>query len=187
METLKKYKNIFLEIFKKKPKLLVIIGLVGVLLIFLSSFFESGDKREDTTAKITAEEYCESLENKLTNQIKDVVGGDVKVMITLESSIEYVYASESKNDESEVEDAYANKNQKSQKQKQIQKNYITCKDENGREVPLVVTEIMPNVKGVVVACENGDNEAIGSAVTSLVTTALDISESKVCVLGTNMQ
>ncbi|MBQ7129360.1 MAG: hypothetical protein IJO19_05175, partial [Clostridia bacterium] len=171
METLINFKNNITELIKKNPKIIVIIGLVGIALIFLSGYFDKSDtNKESAKTKITAEEYCESLEEKLSNQIKDVVGGNVKVMITLESSIEYVYASESKNNESEVEDAYANNNQKSQKEKQIQKNFITCKDENGNEVPLVVTEIMPNVKGVVVACNNGDNDAISSAVTSLVTT-----------------
>ncbi len=188
MKDLIKLKNNFFEILKQKPKILVVAGLIGIALIFLSSYFNNGEKKENTNiSKITAEEYCESLEQKLSSQIKDVVGGDVKVMITLESGIEYIYASESKNNESEVEDAYANNNQKSQKQKEMQSNYITCKDENGKEVPLVVTEIMPNVKGVVVACENGDNEVINSAIKSLVTTALDIGENKVCVLGTQIQ
>lgn len=177
-------KEQFFTVLKSKPKIIVIIGVIGIALIFLSVFFEkSPEKTVSTDVKITAEEYSSGLEKKLSEQISDVVGGDVKVMITLESGIEYVYASESKNNESEVEDAYSNKNQKSQKEKQVQNSYITCKDENGNEVPLIVTEIMPNVKGVVVACKNGDNEVIGSAVKSLVTTALDISDSKVCVLG----
>ena len=70
-----------------------------------------------------------------------------------------------------------------QKDKQSQNNYILYKDENGNEVPLVVTEIMPSVKGVVVGCENGENEFVCATVKSLVTTALDISDDKVCVVG----
>lgn len=180
-------KEKIIDILKNKPKIIVVIGLIGILLIFFSGFLEKNtEETVSPSVKLTSDEYCESLEKKLSEQIKDVVGGDVKVMITLESGIEYVYASESKNNESEVEDAYSDKNQKSQKQKQIQNSYITCKDENGNEVPLVVTEIMPNVKGVVVACKNGDNEVIASAVKTLITTALDISDSKVCVLGLDM-
>lgn len=183
-ENFSNIKEYFFNLLKRKPKLIVIIGLIGIAIIMLSSFIEKDTLTgEDSSKKITAEEYSSGLEEKLSRQIEDVVGGDVKVMITLESGIEYVYASESKNNESEVEDAYSDKNQKSQKEKQVQNSYITCKDENGNEVPLIVTEIMPNVKGVVVACKNGDNEVIGSAVKTLVTTALDISDSKVCVLG----
>lgn len=183
---MKNYKN-FLEILIKKlknnPKIIVIIGLVGISLIFLSSLIDSNKSDEIKTTVLTSTDYCNSLESRLSEQIKEVIGGNVKVMITLESGVEYIYASEAKNNESEIEDSDDNKKQKLQKDKQSQNNYILYKDENGNEVPLVVTEIMPNVKGVVVGCENGDNEFVCSTVKSLVTTALDVSDDKVCVVG----
>ena len=42
---------------------------------------------------------------------------------------------------------------------------------------------MPNIKGVVIGCENGQNEVISSVVKNLVTTALDVNDDKVCVVG----
>ena len=169
---------------KNNPKIIVAIGLLGVCIIFLSSVFENKNNTiKKTDNEITVENYCFELENKLCEQIKEVVGGDVKVMITLETGVEYIYASEAKNNESEIEDDSYNNGQKLQKDKQIQNNYILYKDESGNEVPLVVTEIMPCVKGVVVGCDYGNDEIVSSVIKKLVTTALDVSDDKVCVVG----
>lgn len=42
-------------------------------------------------------------------------------------------------------------------------------------------EIEPKIRGVVVACENGDDPVIVSRVSEIVTKALNISSAKVCV------
>ncbi len=183
MKNFKEYFEKNFEKVKNNPKIIVIIGLVGIALILLSNVFETNNNKEIQTTSLTASDYCDGLENQLSEQISEVVGGNVKVMITLESGVEYIYASEAKNNESEIEDSDSNNKQKLQKDKQSQNNYILYKDENGNEVPLVVTEIMPSVKGVVVGCENGENEFVCATVKSLVTTALDISDDKVCVVG----
>ena len=186
---MKKYKDLIIDLIKKtknNPKLLIVIGIVGVSMIFISSIFDNSGKKEISTTKLTAYEYCNTLEVQLSKQIKEVVGGNVEVMITLESGVEYIYASEAKNNESEIEDSDNKNSQKLQKDKESQNNFILYKDENGNEVPLVVTEIMPSVKGVVVGCDNGDNEYVCTTIKNLVTTALDVSDDKVCVVGLNI-
>ena len=188
MEKLISLKNKYLDKLKKNPKLIVIIGLIGVALIFLSEFLpvSNSSSQKNLSSKATTEEYCEGLENQLSEQISEVVGGKVNVMLTLETGVEYVYASEAKNNESEIEDGVRENNKKKQKEKQNQNNYILYKDENGNEVPLVITEIMPNIKGVVVSCENGENEAVKAIIKNLVKTALNISDERVCVVGLNI-
>lgn len=183
-----KLKNQVAQILTKRANLVIIIGLIGIALIFSSTFLESENSAENekTSASITAEEYGLELERKLSEQISEVIGGDVKVMVTLQTGIEFVYASEAKNNESEIENADSTVRQKLQKDKQSENNYIIYQDENGNEVPLVITEIMPEVKGVVVGCYNGDNEAISAIVKNLVKTALNISDDKVCVVGLDL-
>ena len=174
----------FLKNIKNNPKIIVVIGLVGILIIFLSSIFENKPQSDiPVSSENVSDEYCVNLENKLSKQIKEVVGGDVNVLITLETGVEYIYASEAKNNIKEIEDEDVQNGQKLQKDRQEQNNYILYKDENGNEVPLVVTEIMPSVKGVVVSCEKGDDEIVSSIVKNLVKTALNISDDKVCVVG----
>lgn len=183
MNSILKIKNSIFEKLKKNPKIIVILGLVGIALIFLSGFSQNKTKTTEVSSALTASDYSESLEKKLSEQISEVVGGKVKVMVTLETGVEYIYASEAKNNESEIEDAGSKEKQKLQKDKKSENNYILYKDENGKEVPLVVTEVMPSIKGVVVGCENGENEVISATVKNLVKTALNISDDKVCVVG----
>ena len=180
------FKNKFLTVIKNKPKIILIIGLIGIALILFSSVFDKKSEKvsvNNESVEISAEEYGNKLEEKLSVQISEVIGGKVKVMVTLENGIEYIYASEYKNDESEIEDAFSDEQQKLQKDKKSENNYILYKDENGNEVPLVVTRVMPTVKGVVVGCNNGENETISGVVKCLVTTALNITDDKVCVVG----
>ena len=45
----------------------------------------------------------------------------------------------------------------------------------------LVTEILPTVKGVVIVCAGGDDQAVRERVQSAVTTALNITARRVCV------
>lgn len=58
--------------------------------------------------------------------------------------------------------------------------------ENGMEYlydgdAVLVTEILPTVKGVVVVCEGGDDPTVCARIQNAVTTALHITSKRVCV------
>lgn len=169
----------------KKPKILVIIGLCGILLIAVSGMFsQKSDKKESTeptTTKITAQQYKADLQEQLKNAVCNATGGRASVLITLDSDVEYVYASQGKSQSSEQQNGGVDS--KIQKGQGSENSYVIVKDGDGNEMPLVITAVMPNVKGVVVNCDGGDDETVKEQVTSIVTTALSISEEQVCVSG----
>ena len=70
----------------------VIIGIVSILLIFLSGQF-TGEKNTDNNQKdFSSANYCETLTEELTNMIENLEGvGEAQVLITLENSYEYFY------------------------------------------------------------------------------------------------
>ena len=181
-QTTKKY----LELIKNNPKYLLIIAAVILVLILFINFVEGDKKSVYTMADGDANQYRVELEKRLSEQIGTVIKGEVNVMITLENSVEYIYASENKNNLKSVEDSGDENKQKVQKDEQNEDNYIIYKDTNGSEVPLVVTQVMPNIKGVVVSCENGENHVIQTKIKDLVKTALNISDDKVCVIGVDI-
>lgn len=181
---MKDIKSIFKDAVKN-PKWLVIIGLAGILLISVSGFFQGAKNNEETretTTAVSAEQYKQQLESQIKGAVSHVTGGKVSVMITLNSDIEYVYASEGKNSNKEQQNGVG-ENNRVQKDQGSENNYVIVKDSNGNESPLVVTAVMPKVKGAVVNCDGGDDPATKAAVTEIVTTALNIDEDKVCVLG----
>lgn len=170
------------EFLKNKNKWLIIIGFVGIGLIFLSSLFPSGNqnRKSDQKEQQSLCDYEKQLEDKIEDTICKISGaGKCKVVITFDQGIEYIYAKEEKNTDDKSltskTDEYAEGSKKSG-----ENEYIIIDTENGEQA-LLITEKAPKVRGVVVVCEGGGNPSVAATVKRAVTVALDISESKVCV------
>ena len=171
-----------------KSKFLVVLGLVGLVLILISSFdfndtgqSETMGEQKSSQSGVYASDYVNETEAKLENVISDMLGGTkVTVMVTLESGAEYVYADEIKTDADVTKDQSALKTQQSDSN---QKTYIVIKDSEGNEHPLIVTEKMPKVRGVVVVCENGETPSVASAVRLAVRSSLNVDDEKICIIG----
>ena len=59
-------------------------------------------------------------------------------------------------------------------------SYITVKTADGGEQALLITTEMPQVRGVAVVCEGGDDEIINEKIT---TAALNITSKRVYIAG----
>ena len=167
----------------KKPKTVLIIGLVGIGLIVLSSLFSSGEsKRENVkTGEMTAEEYKTILEEDIKETVTDITGSkNVSVVITLESGIKYSYA-----DIREETLTEKKENEKESTDNETKSGYITVKTAEGGEQALLVTTQMPKVRGVAIVCDGGDNERIAEKIQNAVMSALNISSKKVYICGRN--
>ena len=105
--------------------------------------------------------------------------GQNRVMVTLENGVQYVYATEQKTGSNRVEDTGDSSNRLSQ-QDDSEESVIVVDAEDGRK-GLLVTELEPIVKGVVVVCEGGDQEDVQQRVSQAVTTALNITSKRVYV------
>lgn len=160
----------------KGVKVALALGLGGMLLILLSEWIPFGGETKQEVSVVTAEQYCEAVERRLGDLLEDMDGvGTCRVYVTLESSVEYVYATEQK------ENADTNKNGEQISEKaDTQEKIVLIKGENG-ETGLLLTELQPQVKGVVVVCDGGGNAAVTERVKAVVTTALNISARRVCV------
>ena len=167
----------------KIKKLIIILGLAGIALIFLSGFFKEKDAVpvvEET--KITADEYAEKLQNSLGELVSSIAGaGEAQVLVTLQNGTEYVYAKEEKQKDDLLEEKSGEDTVRKQETNDSETKYITIKDADGTQRALAVTEIQPTVKGVVVVCSGGDDPIVQQRIINAVTTALDISSKRVCV------
>lgn len=160
---------------------IVAAGVLGMILIALSSFWE-----KDATVPMTDTQdttvYIAQMEERLEQMVSSIRGaGRAEVMITLNNGVEYVYANEEKTNsdhtESESQVSVRDDNQKT---------IVTVDAENGKS-GLLVTEIQPIVRGVVVACEGASDETVAALVNEAVRTALDIAEKRVCVIPYNTE
>ena len=112
----------------KNPKILIALGLTGILLICLPSFF-GGSKKNETVrgGEINVEEYRAGLEKSVEEIVSSITGSkSVKVVITLESGIIYSYADTN-------EGVSANKTGSGQEStsSESKQSYITVKTADG--------------------------------------------------------
>lgn len=163
----------------KNPKVMIIAGICGILLILLSEFPVFQVKEKQTTDDTYIKEYQNTL-TKSVEKIVQEISGDTNptVVVTLETAVEYSYADEFESESESSAGSDSSRQLDSQK-----RSYITIKDSDGAEKPLVVTQIMPQIRGVAVVCRGGDDLEIQKKIQNAVTAALNISGKRVCILG----
>lgn len=168
---------------KIRNRLLISVGLLGLLLIFLSELGVSENPKVTSMSQtVENEAYIQSMEDKLGKLVEQVSGaGNCHVMVTLEQGTQYVFASESKKVIDETQSRDGNENSKVQ-QKDNSESKIVVLEENGVSRPLVETSKEPQVKGVVVVCEGGSSSIVRERVTEVLTTVLGIGSHQVCVV-----
>lgn len=88
----------------KARKIIIIIGVVGIALIFLSSLqgFNTGSKDEAEGFSVTT--YSTEIESDLQQILSSISGcGETKVLLTMENSVEYVYLDDSTTKTKEIQ------------------------------------------------------------------------------------
>ncbi len=159
---------------------------IAILCLILLIIIPNGDESDtviETEKTITTMEYTEDLEHKLTQLISSIDGvGETTVMVTLEGGIEYIYATEEKYSTDLTEDTNGEVYTRIQQSDNTEESYILIEDENGEEKGLIQKQVEPAIKGVVVVCEGGDDVVIQHRITEVVTTALNLSSTKVYVV-----
>lgn len=167
-------------------KVIIIGGLIGIALIFLSGYLNhdrTDTKDVSSQSVVTAEQYAKELETSLTDLVNRIQGaGEAKVLVTLERSTQYVYATEEKRSNQTTEDKSDGSTTKNEANDNTETTYILVKDADGAQKALAVTEVQPIIKGVVVVCDGGDDPTVQQDIVSAVTTALDITSVRVCVI-----
>ena len=158
-------KHKILELFKDKKKTnVIIIALIAFgLLLSFTSIFEKEEVRVSQTMDYT--QYINGLEEKIASIASQIIGSTAQANLTLETGTEYVYL-----DQNTIEEQ---KNEQS---------YIVIDDGSGGEKALIVTEKMPQIRGVVVVAK-GANNAQTEAIKNSVAALLNIRSSKISVIN----
>lgn len=146
---------------------LVAVGLVGIALIGLSEWLPKKTATE-TAQTVTANEAEAALEKRLTELLSRVDGvGACKVMVTLENGVRHLYATDRTSGENSAAEST-----------------LTVDTDDGPR-GLLITDLQPSVRGVVVVCDGGGSEAVQKRVKSLIGAAFEISAHKICVVKQN--
>ncbi len=170
-EKIEKIKNILMK--DKKILILVVLALLAIIFLVVSEFRENDEKKTEIDGSESTEEYIERIEEKLTRLISSVEGaGETVVMITLDTGEENVYAREIKTDEESDGDKASNK---------YEYEYIVIKNGTSSEGGMLLKVIEPDIRGVAIVCDGGDNAAVRENIINTVSAVLDIKTNKISV------
>ena len=168
--------------------IIVILGLIGILLIFISTYIKPssyGSRAEtEESEELTAnelEKYRSALSEELGNMLASMNGvGRTKVMITIGGTARNVYATDTDVNGRETS-RKSGDDENGDRQSNEKKTCIVIRQRDGSEKALSVGQLMPEIKGVLVVCDGGDDEDVRKRVTDAVKAALDIGDRHICV------
>ena len=175
----------------KRYQLLLVIGAVGIGMIFCSELGEKPSEQKETTAdsgemiSLCQEdgEYLAATEQRLEEMIEQIDGaGKCSVMITLKQGSQNIYASEQKIVRDQSKDQLQDNQVRTQEQNSTEQALVVVEDKDGGSFPVIERTIQPQVNGVVVVCEGGKSSKVCQQVTEAVTTVPGLRSTDVCVL-----
>ncbi len=180
------------------PKLIMLFG-AGILIILLSVpgiFSSNNSSKKNTVSKSTevvqndanttsydANTYITEMEAKLEGVLRKVSGiGDVKVMITLKASVEQVPLKDNPSTQESVNEVDGEGGSRSNNSVTREESTVLVTDEDGNSVPYIIQELEPEVEGVVVIAEGGDNIDTIMDIMEAVEVLFDVPAHKVKVM-----
>lgn len=170
-EKIKKVKHI--EIYA------VVILAVAIIAILFLPASKSTDSTVSQTSLTSTMQYALSLESRLNAVLRDIDGaGDVNCMITLDGEVERVlaYANDQKNSSTQNTTSSGTVNKTETENSSQEPIIITV---NGASEPLVIKEIMPNIKGVVVVATGANNVKVKLDILKAVQALLKVESSQI--------
>ncbi|AOT68158.1 hypothetical protein [Geosporobacter ferrireducens] len=138
-------------------------------------------KQEQGGENFPVESYRDSLETQLKNILSQIKGvGQVEVMVTYESSVEVVPASNTTRSQQQTQEKDAQGGTRTTTQEELTQNIVT-NSSTGNSGLLVIKEIKPQIRGVVVVAEGAGDVMVKTELVDAVKTIFQIPAHKVMV------
>lgn len=155
----------------KKILIIAVCAVLGVVLIMSEKIFNlSGKSGKDDTQNYSVSYYTENLEERVKKLCAAVKGvDDVCVLLTLDTSSEFVYA---KNEDTEIGSSFDS----------YTGEYVIISS-GDEDKTVLVNEIFPKIRGVAVVCTGGERAEVQKTLTDLLSAALGVSSNKIKVAG----
>ncbi len=178
---------------KEKKEKVIIIFLLGIFFLLMSTPISSFSKKKDTSFLDEKEipkgevirnekndEYIEMLENKLEQTIGGIEGaGKVLVMITLKNNGEKIL-DKNQSYESSSETLKEEGSESNQSDTKSEPETVLV-EQDGNTGPIVIQELYPDIEGVVVVCEGGENSNLSLRIKEAVQALFSVDAHKIVV------
>lgn len=167
---------------------LVILLLIGVILLIAAVPSEEKPKEEETERAdssyiVSREKYGEELERKTEKTLRKVQGaGEVTVMITFRSGGQKIVEKDQSGSSSKTEEADSVGGTRVSEDRSSEKTSIYEQASDGSQTPYVSKELVPEVEGVVVVADGGDNAVVVKNITEAVQALFGVEAHKIKIM-----
>lgn len=178
---------------------LALVFVAGLLIILLSipGIFNSNKPSEENTQDKNSQvvqkdtnttsydtnTYISEMENKLENILSKVSGiGKVEVMITLKASEEQVPLKDTPSTQESVNEDDGEGGSRVNNNVTRDESTVLVTNEDGNSVPYIIQELEPEVEGVVVIAEGGDDVRIILDIMEAAEVLFNVHKDKVKVM-----
>lgn len=152
---------------KNKNLIFIISGIVvGFILLFYGSVSDKketpqNNQSQNNYSSPELQTYTAYLENRIEDLLNQINGvSNAKVMVTIESSKETIYAKEGAN-----------------------LDYVIIRDSSGNENALPVKEISANIRGVAIVCDYQNNDSIKIKIIELISSLFGIGSNRISIMN----
>lgn len=153
-----------------KYKYIILIVAVGILLLMMPSKSDALKSSESDAKPVSPEFSIEAFEQKLESAFSKMEGvGKVRVILTLRTGTETVYAVEEKKRLSQSQSSDGADDFDQDNESKI----TVISAEGGGQSPVTVKRVYPDFKGAVIICDGADNARV----------RLQLSEAVSCLTG----
>lgn len=172
----------------KKRQLLILL-LVGILLMVIVLPVPDGregseEENDQNDVKITdTGDYEAYLEEKTARTLQYVEGvGKVKVMITLKSSAQKIIEKDQQSSSQTTEEEDSQGGTRTSNDISSDKTSIYEQNSDGSQSPYVSKELTPEIEGVVVIADGGDNAVVVQNITEAVQALFGVEAHKIKIM-----
>lgn len=168
----------------KKVKHIEVYAVIFLAIVVMAIWlFPSGGSKqtsiEQSFSTTTTAEYAKSLENRLNSVLSAIDGaGSVQCMITLDGEIERVLAYSNDEKNSSTQNTTSNGTTNKTETSTLNKEPILI-TVNGSSEPLVLYEIMPDIKGIVVVASGANDVRVKLDILKAVQALLNVQSSQI--------
>ena len=174
-----------------KKNQLIILLLTGILLlVIVVPLPENAD--QDSADPVTAsaqegnedsQKYEEYLEKRTEETLRHVEGvGEVEVMITLRSTGQKIVEKGQQSSSQSTEETDSAGGTRSTEESSSDKTSVYEQGTDGSQIPYVTKEISPEVEGVVVIADGGDNAVVVRNITEAVQALFGVEAHKIKIM-----
>lgn len=184
---------------KKRFRFLLLIGLVGVAVLVLASFFQvhPQENRKDpsffqpkkespslpsTEVNDKMDRYEKEYESELADILGQIVGvDDVSVVVNLDSTEEDIIHMDQRNSEQVTTEMDTKGGNRSIRNETDDRKPAFYQDRDG-EKPLIVKKLKPKIRGILVVAKGVENLQVKAAVIEAIQRTLDVPVHRISVL-----